>query len=139
MVINSKVDQKDWILECERVVTKLKYGSQQSSKAGGREWREHLEQTKTYSESIKKILPVTRQSLEKLSEELEKVLEVISKRENNINMNMSNSGGEYKQLSQDSTYFSQKYQTLTSNIREMGENYKTLTDKYDQLQNKTNE
>lgn len=27
MVINSKVDQKDWILECERVVSKLKYGS----------------------------------------------------------------------------------------------------------------
>lgn len=26
-VITSKVDQKDWILECERVVTKLKYGA----------------------------------------------------------------------------------------------------------------
>lgn len=46
---------------------------------------------------------------------------------------MSGLGGEYKQLSQDSNYYTNKYQTLTSNIREMGENYKTLTDKFDQL------
>jgi estrogen-related receptor beta like 1 len=84
-VIESKVDQKEWILECERVAPKLKI----TTKSEGKEWRAHIEQTRTYSENIKKILPHARENLEKMSDDLGKVLERIIKREKNINVNMT--------------------------------------------------
>jgi len=58
-------------------------------KADAKEWRSHLESTKTFAENIKGILPESRFKLEKLSDNLAKVLDKISKREKNINTNMT--------------------------------------------------
>ena len=43
-VIESKIDQKEWILECERVSSKLKF----TVKSNAKEWRAHIESAKTY-------------------------------------------------------------------------------------------
>lgn len=77
-VIESKINQKDWLLECQRVAPKLTI----SSKSDAKEWRSHIEQAKQYSETIKQILPASRQKLEKVSDQLGKILEKIQKREN---------------------------------------------------------
>ena len=55
-VIESKINHKEWILECERVGPKLKFNIKNDAK----EWRSHIEQTRAYSENIKKILPESR-------------------------------------------------------------------------------
>jgi len=72
-------------LECERVSSKLKF----AVKSDAKEWRSHIESTKTYSEHIKKLVPESRGCLEKMSDELGKILERIGKREKNINVNMN--------------------------------------------------
>ena len=54
-----------------------------------KEWRNHIEQIKTYEQQIKNIMPDARTKLEKMSDNLGKILEKISKRERGINVNMN--------------------------------------------------
>lgn len=84
-MIQSKINEKDWIIEVERVAPKLRVQVKNEAK----EWRAHIEQTKEYNNSIRKILPDARGKLEKLVDNLSKVLDAISKREKSINSNMN--------------------------------------------------
>ncbi len=84
-MIESNIDSREWELEVERVAPRLKIPIQNDSK----EWRNHIEQAKTYGQVIKKTLPDARSKLEKMSENLGKVLEKITKREKGINVNMN--------------------------------------------------
>ena len=65
-------------MEVERVAHKLKISSTAND---GKEWRSHLDQTKKYADSVKQSLPDVRVKLEKLSDEVSKALERISKKE----------------------------------------------------------
>ena len=66
------------MMEVERVAHKLKISNVGSD---GKEWRSHLDQTKKYADSVKQSLPDVRVKLEKLSDEVSKALERISKKE----------------------------------------------------------
>ena len=79
--MDSRIERNEWILECERVSSKLRFVVKNDAK----EWRSHIESSKTYNENIKKLLPESRATLEKISDELGKLLEKIGKREKNIN------------------------------------------------------
>jgi len=70
-VIQSKINEKDWIIEVERVAPKLRLQVKNEAK----EWRSHIEQTKEYNSNIRKILPDARTRLEKLVESLSVVLD----------------------------------------------------------------
>ena len=59
------------------------------TKSDAKEWRSHIESTKSFSENIKKIMPDARGKLEKVADSLGKVLDTISKREKAINSNMN--------------------------------------------------
>ena len=84
-MIESNIDSKEWELEVERVAPRLKIPLQNDAK----EWRNHIEQAKTYGQTIKKSLPDARGKLERMSENLGKVLEKITGREKRINVNMN--------------------------------------------------
>ena len=49
-IIHSAVNENDWKLECERVANKLKIQSKPDTK----EWRSHIDSTKTCIDSVKK-------------------------------------------------------------------------------------
>ena len=49
-IIHSAVNENDWKLECERVANKLKIQSKPDTK----EWRAHIDSTKTCIDSVKK-------------------------------------------------------------------------------------
>lgn len=49
-IIHSNINENDWKIECERVANKLKV----QSKADNKEWRAHIESTRTCSDHIKK-------------------------------------------------------------------------------------
>ena len=80
-VIESKTELKDWILECERVSSKLKFAIQTSSK----DWRQHIESSKKYSQMINNLVPSFRKNTERMSDELNKNLDDLVKREQQIN------------------------------------------------------
>ena len=84
-IIESKVDEKKWLLECERVAVKLKF----NIKSDAKEWRFHCDQIKQFSDSMKKQTPEGRLRLERMSDELGRVLERLSKREKSINVNLN--------------------------------------------------
>ena len=84
-MIESNIEYREWILEVERVAARLKIPAQNDAK----EWRNHIEQAKTYGQTINKSLPEARTKLERMSEDLGKVLEKITKRERGINVNMT--------------------------------------------------
>ena len=76
-VIESKIDSQEWILECERVATRLKYQVKNDSK----EWRSNLEKINNNSSLLKKNIPIARDKLEKLTDELNQVLDNVAKKE----------------------------------------------------------
>ena len=66
------------MIEVERVAHKLKISKVSTD---GKEWRSHLDQTKKYAENVKSSLPDVRTKLERLSDDVSKALEKISKKE----------------------------------------------------------
>lgn len=77
-IIHSNVTREEWLIECERVAHKLKLGKVQHD---GKEWRSHLDQTKKYATNVYSNLPDVRSKLERLSDDVSKALERISKKE----------------------------------------------------------
>ena len=73
------------MLEVERVAPKLRIPAPNDAK----EWRNHIEMTRSYNTQVKKLIPDARSTLEKTSENLAKLLEKISKKERGINVNMN--------------------------------------------------
>jgi len=65
-ILASKIDPKEWLLEVERVAPKLKIQMPNDSK----EWRNHLQQTRSYKQVIETQFPTAKVQLEKLSTSL---------------------------------------------------------------------
>lgn len=55
-IIHATVSENDWKLECERVANKLKI----QVKGDNKEWRAHIDSTKTCTDHIKKNFPNAR-------------------------------------------------------------------------------
>lgn len=81
----TKIEEKDWKIECEMALGRLKIRKSRQ----GKEWRNHIEKTKKYLSEIKKIMPTVQTTIQKKTDNLSNVLEKISKRERGINERMS--------------------------------------------------
>jgi len=49
----TKIEEKDWKIECEMALGRLKIRKNRQ----GKEWRNHIEKTKKYLSDIKKLMP----------------------------------------------------------------------------------
>jgi estrogen-related receptor beta like 1 len=134
-MIESAIDSKEWILEVERVAPKLKFTMQNEPK----EWRNHMELSKQYSDQVKKLLPDARTKLEKQSDALSKILEKVQKRERSINTNMTDLGTEYKAKAEELKKIATRYNELNKVVKEMGEQYKQIAEKLEQITAKASE
>lgn len=134
-IIESNIDHKEWILEVERVASKLKIPAPNDAK----EWRNHIEQIKTYEHQIKNIMPDARLKLEKMSDNLGKILEKISKRERGINVNMNELGTEYKSKAEQLKNSVNRYNELNTSVRESGNKFREISEKYETIMAKVNE
>jgi len=131
-MIESNIDSKEWELEVERVAPRLKIPLQNDAK----EWRNHIEQAKTYGQTIKKSLPDARGKLERMSENLSKVLEKITGREKRINVNMNELGTEYKAKAEDLKVNLTRYHELEKSVKEKREDLRKVSEKYDAIMGK---
>ncbi|CAK66445.1 unnamed protein product (macronuclear) [Paramecium tetraurelia] len=135
MVIESNVNPKEWAKEVERAAQKIKI----VIKPDAGEWRQHFDATKQYSNSIKTILPEARIKLERISDELGEILDRITKREYNINENMSEMCLEFKKKNEEYKKIELQYQNYTNAKKEMTDQYKQIQEKFETVQNKLNE
>lgn len=62
-IIESNISKEKWQLEVEGIAHKLKLGK---IGEGGKEWRSHLDQTKTFAEQVRGSLPKVRAKLDRL-------------------------------------------------------------------------
>lgn len=129
-IIESKLDLKEWQLEVERVAPKLRMNYQKE----GREWRAHIETVKQYTAQIKGLIPDCRSRLERVSDDIGKLLEKIARREKNINDSLNNLGSEFKVKAEESKTIAAKYNTLNEHVRQLADSYRQLADKHEQLQ-----
>jgi len=128
-MIESNIDSREWELEVERVAPRLKIPVQNDAK----EWRNHIEQAKNYEITIKKTLPDARGKLERMSENLGKVLEKITKREKGINVNMNELGTEYKAKADALKGNLTRYHELEKSVKEKREELRKVSEKYEQV------
>ncbi|CAD8104736.1 unnamed protein product [Paramecium primaurelia] len=135
MVIESNVNPKEWAKEVERAAQKIKI----VIKPDAGEWRQHFDATKQYSNQIKTILPEARIKLERMSDELGEILDRITKREYNINENMSEMCNEFKKKNEEYKKIELQYQNYTNAKKEMNDQYKQIQEKFETVQNKLNE
>lgn len=129
-IIESKLDLKEWQLEVERVAPRLRMNYQKE----GREWRAHYETVKQYTSQIRGLIPDCRSRLERVSDDIGKLLEKIARREKNINDSLNNLGSEFKVKAEESKTVAAKYNNLNERVRELAENYRKIADKHEQLQ-----
>lgn len=129
-IIESKLDLKEWQLEVERVAPKLRMNYQKE----GREWRAHYETVKQYTGQIKTLIPDCRARLERVSDDIGKLLEKIARREKNINDSLNNLGSEFKVKAEESKTIASKYNTLNEHVRQLADTYRQIADKHEQVQ-----
>jgi estrogen-related receptor beta like 1 len=93
-IINSNISKEKWQLEVEGIAHKLKIGKNQGE--GGKEWRTHLEQTRTYAGKVSEKLPELRAMLERLQDDASRALEKISRKEAILSRNFQGMTGDYR-------------------------------------------
>ena len=93
-IIQSSISRDEWMLEVERVAHKLKIGA--GAQEGAKEWRSHLDQTKKYADQVRASLPDVRIKLERLSDEVSRALEKISKKEGLLSKSFQGMTGDYR-------------------------------------------
>ena len=105
------------MLEVERVAHKLKISD---SNAGGvKEWRTHLDQTKKYAEQVKASLPDVRVKLERLSDEVSRALERISKKEGLLSKSFQGMTGDYRAHSEKLREIQSAFNTTSRAVQDM--------------------
>ena len=134
-MIESNISKEKWQLEVEGIAHKLKLGKIQES---GKEWRSHLEQTKTYAEQVRNSLPKVRSKLERLQDDASRALEKISRKEQILSRNFQGMTGDYRahtdQLREIQTSFttvSKNVETLESELQEINDRLGTVQRKID--------
>lgn len=90
-VLESTVDPIKWKTELERVSSRLKA----PQTLGGKEWREHIEQTHKNEETIQKVFGETKPQLAALAEDVGNALERLTSKEKYINHQFETLRKEY--------------------------------------------
>ena len=88
-ILTSDIPAEEWQREVERVASKLKF-DYNNFNLNNAEWRGHLENIKNYDANINKTIPDCRGILENLSQDIDRSLEKISKKESLISKNFDN-------------------------------------------------
>ncbi len=79
-ILTSDIPSEEWKREVERIASKLKF-DYNNLNSNNSEWRGHLENIKNYDVNINKSIPDCRGILENLSQDIDRSLEKISKKD----------------------------------------------------------
>jgi len=112
-VLDSKIDPKEWLLEVERVAPKLKIQMPNDSK----EWRNHLQQTRSYKQVIETQFPTAKVQLEKLSTSLSSAMEKIKGKETFINSQFETRAVDYRQQQEELSQVQSQYTHSNEDFR----------------------
>ena len=128
-IIVSGVSKADWNREVEKISSKLKMDYNNNSTYNTGEWRSHIEQVKANDVNLAKSIPQSRSVLENLSEEIEKTLDKINKKETMISKNFSNIISDYKGRQKETNSQIDEYNYLRAKTDKMQRDLEELEEK----------
>lgn len=126
-VLEANIDPKEWLLEVERVAPKLKIQIPNDSK----EWRTHLQQTRSYKQVIDSQFPAAKAQLEKLSKELSSALDRIKSKEAFINTQFDHRALDYRQQQEELQSVQAQYTELNEVVMNLQIEEKNVRDELD--------
>ena len=132
-IMHSNIPKADWNREVERISSKLKIDFASVSSYNSSEWRSHVEQVKSNDKKLAQAIPSSRNVLENLSEDIEKILDKISKKEAMISKNFSKIIADYKGRDHEKNYQLEEFNLLRNKVDKMQKNYEELEDKLGDL------
>eukprot|EP00918_Siedleckia_nematoides_P073094 GHVU01159565.1.p1 GENE.GHVU01159565.1~~GHVU01159565.1.p1 ORF type:complete len:350 (+),score=103.03 GHVU01159565.1:143-1051(+) len=121
-IIESTIDPNAWKVEVEKVAPLLKMRMDSDNK----EWRTHLEHTKELQGNIQTKVPMTQDTLAKLSETISQAIEAIRSREKTIN-------SQYKKEVTDYTEVQEQLQEVMKRFDERNREVSTLESSVQQI------
>jgi len=124
-IMEAHVDPQEWALELERVTPKLKVTLQMSE---GKEWRNHLVQTRQYHEVINKIFPETKSQLLKLGQNLNEALGRIRAKEAFINSQFDDRALIYRTQQEEFQQVQMNYNNLNETVVNLQNELRFLSD-----------
>lgn len=130
-IIHSNVTREEWLIECERVAHKLKLGKVAND---GKEWRAHLDQTKKFAGNVYQHLPDVRSKLERLSDDVSKALERISKKEQLLSRSFEGMTGDYQAHSAELKDVTNRFETVSKNVGDMEAELMEINDKLREME-----
>ena len=104
------------MLEVERVAHKLKVNRPGND---GKEWRSHMDQTKKYHEAVKESLPDVRGKLERLSEDVQRAIEKIGKKEQLLTRSFQGMTGDYRAHSDNLKDIQGNFAKMSKNVQDL--------------------
>lgn len=126
-VLEATVDPKEWLLEVERVGPKLRVPAPND----GKEWRTHLQQTRTYKQVIDTQFPPCKAQLDKLSKELSSHCERIKAKEAFINTQFDQRALDYRQQQEELATVQTQYTELAEVVMNLQIEHKAIVEELD--------
>eukprot|EP00658_Telonema_sp_P-2_P062230 TRINITY_DN508_c0_g2_i1.p1 TRINITY_DN508_c0_g2~~TRINITY_DN508_c0_g2_i1.p1 ORF type:complete len:427 (+),score=139.43 TRINITY_DN508_c0_g2_i1:60-1340(+) len=131
-ILESAIPAAQWKMELERVAPQLKAIQSVDHK----EWRAHLEQTKTLSDKMVSGVPKSREALSRLSGEVSDGLEEIQKSERRMNSNFEHLLSDFKNRSSETVESKQQYEQVLGVVSDLTNNLQSISEELDEVKNK---
>jgi hypothetical protein len=132
-ILHSNIPKSDWMREVERIGSKLKIDYSNIGSYNSSEWRSHIEQVKTNDKNLAQAIPSSRQVLENLSEDIEKILDKINKKEAMISKNFSKIISDYKGRDHEKNSQLEEFNLLRNRVDKMQKEFEEKEDKLNEL------
>jgi estrogen-related receptor beta like 1 len=126
-------------LELERVFPKLKLNSSAATALQSREWRSHIDQASNHNSTLTANFPSTKQTLDKISNNLKKQLDVILSKEKQINREYEAIGNEFRDKQRKSQQVQDIYNQLQGSVAELNNELQLRTDEVEQIKQQMTE
>lgn len=125
----SDVSKADWNREVERMSNKLKIDYSSLTSYNQNDWRNHFEIIKVNDKKLVKSIPESRVVLENLSEDIEKIMDKITKKENMISKNFSSILSDYKGKQKETNTQLSEFNQLKSRVEKLKKDYDELEER----------
>lgn len=125
----SDISKADWNREVERMSNKLKIDYSSLTSYNQNDWRNHFEIIKVNDKKLVKSIPESRVVLENLSEDIEKIMDKITKKENMISKNFSSILSDYKGKQKETNTQLSEFNQLKSRVEKLKKDYDELEER----------
>lgn len=128
-VIESSVAPEAWMIEVERIGPQLKFPPPED----GKDWRMHLEATTLLLQSVEKSLPEAAATLTRHTDEIQKSLDKISKREQSLSNTFHEIVDKYRLQMKDFQAVQQECSKVTENVTNASSELNKLSEELDRV------